>query len=166
MWRLSGQVRASDREREQVAEVLREHAAQGRLTPVEFDERIRAAYGAQTRAALQTLVGDLPVEVVFTSSPAARPERGGAGSGIPAAARRAGRFVVAALVAALLVAGVPSTSALLTALHMPQWYMFLELGLLVPVVMLWGVTPLARGLVCTARRRLYGADAAASGGGQ
>jgi len=39
-------LRASDAERERTVVLLREHAAQGRLTLEEFTKRMSAAYGA------------------------------------------------------------------------------------------------------------------------
>lgn len=53
-------VRASDGEREQTVELLRAHAADGRLTVDEFSERVDEAYAARTRAELDALVDDLP----------------------------------------------------------------------------------------------------------
>ena len=53
-------VRASDAEREQVSRQLGEHAAAGRLTPEELDERLDAAYAARTHAELDRLLEDLP----------------------------------------------------------------------------------------------------------
>lgn len=52
--------RASDAEREQHAEWLREHAAQGRLTVDELSERLEQAYAARTRGELAALLRDLP----------------------------------------------------------------------------------------------------------
>jgi Domain of unknown function (DUF1707) len=53
-------LRASDAERERVAEVLRTHAGEGRLTPDELEERLDRVYAAQTRADLRPLLADLP----------------------------------------------------------------------------------------------------------
>jgi hypothetical protein len=53
-------LRASDAEREQHAELLREHAAQGRLTVDELDERLDRVYAARTLGELVPIVGDLP----------------------------------------------------------------------------------------------------------
>ena len=61
-------VRASDAEREQVAETLRTHAAADRLDPEELEDRLGRAFAASTRADLEPLVADLP-----TSAP--RPAR-------------------------------------------------------------------------------------------
>ncbi|MET9416291.1 DUF1707 domain-containing protein [Streptomyces klenkii] len=53
-------MRASDAERERIAEALREAVAEGRLTMEEFEERLEAAYKARTHGELEPLVGDLP----------------------------------------------------------------------------------------------------------
>ncbi|MFI6594711.1 DUF1707 domain-containing protein [Nonomuraea sp. NPDC050536] len=57
-------LRASDEDREKVAETLRENYAQGRLTLEEFDERTTSAYAAKTLGDLRSLTGDLPVPAV------------------------------------------------------------------------------------------------------
>jgi Domain of unknown function (DUF1707) len=53
-------VRASDADRDKVASLLREHHAQGRLTPEEFDDRLDRAFGAKTVGELDRLLADLP----------------------------------------------------------------------------------------------------------
>lgn len=53
-------LRASDQERDQVAGVLGEALASGRLTTAEHAERIEAAYAARTLGELAPLTGDLP----------------------------------------------------------------------------------------------------------
>ena len=58
-------IRASDKERETVVDVLRDAYTDGRLTLDEFDERTSAAYSARTWADLRELTGDLPVEPVL-----------------------------------------------------------------------------------------------------
>ena len=55
-----GHLRASDAEREAAVAHLREHAAAGRLTMDELDERSAAAYAARTLGELARLVADLP----------------------------------------------------------------------------------------------------------
>jgi hypothetical protein len=55
-----GAARASDRERDMVVEVLGQHAAIGRLTLGDLEERISAAFAAKTRAELDELTSDLP----------------------------------------------------------------------------------------------------------
>ena len=54
------ELRASDDEREEVADEMREHYALGRLDSAELDERLSAVYGARTRADLDSLRQDLP----------------------------------------------------------------------------------------------------------
>jgi Domain of unknown function (DUF1707) len=52
-------MRASDADRDQVIELLRAAVADGRLDPVEFDERLDAALAARTIDALAPLTADL-----------------------------------------------------------------------------------------------------------
>ncbi|WP_327371970.1 DUF1707 SHOCT-like domain-containing protein [Streptomyces sp. NBC_01217] len=53
-------MRASDAERERVAEILREAVAEGRLEMEEFEQRLEAAYKARTHGELAPIVRDLP----------------------------------------------------------------------------------------------------------
>jgi hypothetical protein len=53
-------LRAADRDRDEVAEILREQYAQGRLTLEEFGERSTAAASAKTMGDLRALTADLP----------------------------------------------------------------------------------------------------------
>jgi hypothetical protein len=53
-------LRASDADRERVANVLREAAGDGRLTMEELDERLDAVYAAKTYAELEPITHDLP----------------------------------------------------------------------------------------------------------
>ena len=55
-----GNLRASDTDRERVAEILREAAGDGRLTLEELDERLDAVYAAKTYAELEPITHDLP----------------------------------------------------------------------------------------------------------
>ena len=66
-------VRASDAERDQAAEILRAGYAEGRLSRAELDERLTAAYAAQTRADLQDLTSDLPGTVPVSGAPDRQP---------------------------------------------------------------------------------------------
>lgn len=68
-------LRASDADREQVAEVLRTAAVDGRLDFAELDERLAAAYAARTYGELEPLLADLVVASPVTARPA--PERTG-----------------------------------------------------------------------------------------
>ncbi|BFV57525.1 DUF1707 domain-containing protein [Kitasatospora sp. CMC57] len=54
------ELRASDADRERIAELLRDAYAEGRLTVEEHSERIEAAYGARTLGDLAPLTRDLP----------------------------------------------------------------------------------------------------------
>jgi hypothetical protein len=53
-------LRASDADRERIAEKLREAAGDGRLTMDELDERLDAVYAAKTYAELAPITHDLP----------------------------------------------------------------------------------------------------------
>jgi Domain of unknown function (DUF1707) len=53
-------LRASDKDRDRTAELLREHHAQGRLTPEEFDDRVDRTFTAKTIGDLDALLADLP----------------------------------------------------------------------------------------------------------
>jgi uncharacterized protein DUF1707 len=63
--------RASDEDRERVAESLRGDLLAGRLSVEEYEERLGRAYRATTRADLDALAADLPRE----RAPAPRPRR-------------------------------------------------------------------------------------------
>ena len=67
-------LRASDADRERVAETLREAAGDGRLTMDELDERLDAVYAAKTYAELVPITHDLP-------------DNSGAASPVPAPSR-------------------------------------------------------------------------------
>ena len=54
-------LRASDADRERVAQLLRDSAAEGRLDMDELDERLDTAYAARTFGELHGLTRDLPV---------------------------------------------------------------------------------------------------------
>ncbi|MFE9384644.1 DUF1707 domain-containing protein [Streptomyces sp. NPDC007025] len=71
-----GGVRASDADRDRVADILREALAEGRLDAEEHGERIEAVYGAKTMGELEPLVRDLPAG----HSGASGGEPGGAGT--------------------------------------------------------------------------------------
>jgi uncharacterized protein DUF1707 len=53
-------IRASDQDRDRVANVLREHHAVGRLDADEFSERLDKAFAAKTMGDLEALTADLP----------------------------------------------------------------------------------------------------------
>lgn len=72
------ELRASDADRERVAERLREALAEGRLDMEEFDARLGAAYAARTYGELVPLTRDLPEGVRTGAAPASA---GGGGAG-------------------------------------------------------------------------------------
>jgi hypothetical protein len=67
------QVRISDAERHQVAEILREAAGDGRIDLTELDERLEATYAAKTYADLVPITLDLPTQGGLVQRPASAP---------------------------------------------------------------------------------------------
>jgi hypothetical protein len=61
--------RASDAERDAVAERLRDAGADGRLEPEELEERLAAAYSARTHGELTVLTEDLPARTPSPPAP-------------------------------------------------------------------------------------------------
>jgi hypothetical protein len=118
-------IRASDKERDSVVDVLRDAYTDGRLTLEEFEERTSAAYASKTWTDLRELTSDLPVEPVLgadlpqrpsTAQPVAqvvptlpRPRQGGRN-------RPLGRLlpVVFAWIMIAAAAGSPDTAAALS----------------------------------------------------
>ena len=100
-------IRASDAERESVAERLRHAAGEGRLEPEELEERLHAALRARTQGDLRRLLADLP-----SRSMPGRPRRA-----VPVA-RTA--FAVAVRVATVLATVVV---VLMAAAVMVAWWM-------------------------------------------
>jgi DUF1707 SHOCT-like domain len=74
------QLRISDADRHQVAEVLRDAAGEGRIDLEELDQRLEATYAARTYADLVPITLDLPVQPGsgVLSRPAASPVPAGA----------------------------------------------------------------------------------------
>ncbi|MFG2604320.1 DUF1707 domain-containing protein [Streptomyces sp. NPDC048514] len=62
-------LRASDADRERVAEVLRDAVAEGRLDMEEFEERLEAAYKARTYGELAPITRDLPAAGAVPPAP-------------------------------------------------------------------------------------------------
>ncbi|MET9657611.1 DUF1707 domain-containing protein [Streptomyces sp. NPDC006510] len=65
-------IRASDADRDRIADILREAMAEGRLTADEHAERVDAVYRAKTVGELEPLVRDLPAPA-GAARPAAAP---------------------------------------------------------------------------------------------
>lgn len=109
-------IRVSDADRERVAERLREHFAEGRLTSDELEERIAAALTAKTVGDLRRPLADLPAQA---SVPGSGPTRAAVRAVPPRLARRGAAIrwrphplplLLIAVVAAVLL---PGTGALL-----------------------------------------------------
>ena len=83
---MDDRIRVSDADRDHVTARLRDHFAEGRLTPVELDERISAALNATTFGDLRRVMADLPGPVPVPPAAAQRPQ----GAGPPWTARRRG----------------------------------------------------------------------------
>lgn len=80
-------MRASDAERERVAETLREAVAEGRLEMEEFEHRLEAAYKARTHGELEPLVRDLPAPGTAVAPLGPAPAAAATGSAVPWADR-------------------------------------------------------------------------------
>src|SRR3954452_13951795 len=65
-------MRASDADRERVAEALRRHHVDGRLDTEELQERLERCYAARTTGELVPLLADLPAEREDGRAPRAR----------------------------------------------------------------------------------------------
>jgi Domain of unknown function (DUF1707) len=104
---MDDRIRVSDADRDHVTARLRDHFAQGRLTPDELDERISAALSAKTVGDLRHVMVDLPEPAPVAPHPQwAGPQR----AGPPWVARRHHRprvlpLVLLALFASLLMPG-------------------------------------------------------------
>jgi len=98
----NGHLRASDADRDQVAERLRSAAGEGRIATDELDERLGAAFAARTYAELAAVVADLP-----GPGPGAHPTR-----------RRSGGITVSPLmgVAIALAIAIPVMIAMIFVL--------------------------------------------------
>ncbi|MBV7670719.1 DUF1707 SHOCT-like domain-containing protein [Streptomyces halstedii] len=66
-------IRASDADRDRIADILREAMAEGRLTADEHAERVDLVYRAKTVGELEPLVRDLPAAGPAPGRPAASP---------------------------------------------------------------------------------------------
>jgi Domain of unknown function (DUF1707)/2TM domain len=104
--------RAGDREREATAAHLGQALAQGYLDMAEYEDRVRAAFGAHTTGELRHLLGDLPVSRLRHDDPRRRAAR-------HAAARMSVRIHLAAY---LLMVVVVLTVWLAVALSAGAWY--------------------------------------------
>ncbi|BAC70928.1 hypothetical protein AQJ43_02095 [Streptomyces avermitilis] len=67
------ELRASDADRDRIADILREALAEGRLTAEEHAERVEEVYRARTVGELEPLVRDLPAAHPLRATPAYAP---------------------------------------------------------------------------------------------
>jgi uncharacterized protein DUF1707 len=82
-----GSLRASDADREAVAERLRQAHAEGRLDYTELDERLTQTFAAKTHGELARLTFDLPApnrQAMRPAPPPARPARSTSAGSVPA----------------------------------------------------------------------------------
>jgi Domain of unknown function (DUF1707)/Cell wall-active antibiotics response 4TMS YvqF len=109
-------LRASDTDRERVADRLREAAAQGQITMDELDERLETTYSARTFGELVPVTADLPASSAPAAVPAparspavsrigGTPGRWRRSVAIMSGASRKGRWVVPAKYHAVAVMG-------------------------------------------------------------
>ena len=96
----SGEMRASDADRDLALAELSEHFQTGRLTQEEFDERSARALRARTGQELSELFTDLPGGAALGSWPARSPH------GRSPGCRRPAPFVIVGVVAAIAVANL------------------------------------------------------------
>ena len=64
-------IRVADSDRQRVADLLRDHAAAGRIDTQELEERLERTYAARYGSDLSAVLADLPAE----PAPRARPQR-------------------------------------------------------------------------------------------
>lgn len=108
-------LRASDSDRDRIAEILRDAAGEGRLGLDELDDRLSAVYAAKTYGELEPIVKDLPNAKVPSAPPVPLAEKaayrfGGTPSSASAIAvmggfSRKGAWVVPAQFTALTIMG-------------------------------------------------------------
>jgi Domain of unknown function (DUF1707) len=77
-------IRASDRDRDHTADLLREHHAAGRLDPDEFSERLDKVFAAKTIGDLDDLTADLPAISTYPLPAATLPRDRSQGAVLPA----------------------------------------------------------------------------------
>jgi Domain of unknown function (DUF1707) len=104
-----GRMRASDADREQVIEVLKDAFAQGRLTRRELDSRVGRTFASRTYAELVALTADIPAGSAL--APPRQPSR----ARNRASGSHTGRDVAIGLVIGLSLAAAIVFSGLLTA---------------------------------------------------
>ena len=135
---MDDRIRVSDADRDHVTARLRDHFAQGRLTPAELDERLSAALSAKTAGDLRRIMADLPEPAQVAPRTAVQ----WAGPP-PWVARRHGPPILPVLLLALFA---------MLAIPSGGWVLFAVLRL---VLVVWLVSGLARMLVGLGHRRVH-----------
>ena len=130
-------IRISDADRERATARLREHFAEGRLSPDELDERISAALTAKTAGDVRRIMADLPDPVPAPPQARRSPPRAPRPGAVFRRGPRIVPLAVFALIAALVIPGA-------------GW---LFLALLPLVAVLWLAACLAGILAATRLRR-------------
>ncbi|HVT67651.1 MAG TPA: DUF1707 domain-containing protein [Trebonia sp.] len=118
-------IRVSDAERNQVAELLGQHYADGRLDQAEFDDRVSRTMAAKTRGDLVGLFDDLP-DADSTAGAGSTGPGGPAGPALPYRARRRGGVGRALLLLVLILIGANIA-----------WHAFASLFFIGPLVWLF-----------------------------
>jgi Domain of unknown function (DUF1707) len=101
-------LRASDADREQVAERLRHAAGEGRIAAEELEERLEAVFAARTYGELDAVVADLPGTTVHRRERARTPS-------LPHPAAIVAIVFLLPVVVSLLIAAVVVITTLFTA---------------------------------------------------
>lgn len=115
-------IRASDQERDAIAEELGAHFQAGRLDVAEFDDRLGRALRARTRGDLAELVADLPRASAPQGPPAGRGSRA---------------MAIAAVATALGVVALTITGLAITAAGGGYGHRFWAPWWLIPVVIIF-----------------------------
>lgn len=76
----AAELRASDADRDRIADILRDALAEGRLTAEEHAERVEGVLAAKTVGELEVFIRDLPAAHERRASPASAPSRPTAGA--------------------------------------------------------------------------------------
>jgi len=104
-------LRASDADRDAVAERLRQAAVEGRLEPHELEERLHAALRARTYGELDRLLVDLPAKPLAVRRP-------------PVPAVHTAAAVAVRVLALLAILTIVAVGAVLTAAWWLMWVVF------------------------------------------
>ncbi len=105
---MDDRIRTSDADRDRVADRLRDHYAEGRLTRDEFDERLTTVLNARTFGDLRGVLTDLPEPALMPAAPRSVPAASRSAPPVFRYRRRGPRLfpiVVLALLAIVVLSG-------------------------------------------------------------